>query len=165
MKRVLGTPLGEYLPAALLLVLTCAYLAIAYRYKPDSRAMPVAVAWAMIALVGLDLAARTRTWTGERLIRWLNPAADAAQASRHKDYPAGKQLAAMLWILGFAAALVLVGVLYAVPLYVFASMRLRGGRSSLVCLAAAGGATLVIWLLFSVLLRLELFPGLLFGGS
>lgn len=165
MRRVLGTPLGAYLPAFLLLVLTSAYLAIAYRYKPDSRAMPVAVAWAMIALLGVDLAARTRTRPGERLIRWLNPAADPEKAARQKSYPARKQIAAMLWILGFAAALVLMGVLYAVPLYVFAAMRLRGRRSYRVCLAGAGGATLAIWLLFSVLLRLELFPGLLFGGS
>lgn len=164
MRRVFGTPVVEYLPALSLLIVTAAYLALAYGYTPMSRAIPVAVAWAVIALVGLDLASRTQTRFGRALIRWLNPAADPAQTASHPRYPASKQIAAILWIVGFTVALVLIGILYAVPLYVFASMRLRGRRPYLACLTVCGGSTLFIWLMFSVVLRLDLYRGILFGG-
>jgi hypothetical protein len=77
----------------------------------------------------------------------------------------GRQFAAVLWLAGFATALLLIGVLYAVPLYVFASLRLRGRRSYPVCLAGGAGMALLVWSLFAVLLHLNLYPGLLFGGT
>ncbi len=162
MKRILGTPAADYLPAFGLLLVTMAYLAVAYSYAPDSRAVPVGVAWTMIGLLALDLLSRTRTRAGEALTRWLNPAAGEAEERR---YPVLSQVSAVLWVILFVAALVLLGVLAAVPLYVFASTRLRGGRGTLTCLAIAAGAGLFIWLLFAVVLRLDLYPGLLFQGS
>jgi len=50
------------------------------------------------------------------------------------------------------------------PLYVFAATRWRGGRPWLVCGLSAACTLGGIWLLFGRLLRLELYPGLLFGG-
>lgn len=165
MRRFLGTPVTDYLPALVLWVATAGYLATAYGYGRDSRLMPVLVAWAMLVLVALDLASRTDTRVGRALTRWLNPAADPAKSAAHARYPLSKQAAAVLWLAGFAAALVLIGVLYAVPLYVFGSMRLRGRRSYLLSLAGGAGAALFVWLLFAVVLRIELYPGLLFGGA
>ncbi|HEX9463937.1 MAG TPA: tripartite tricarboxylate transporter TctB family protein [Alphaproteobacteria bacterium] len=155
--------LAQYLAPLTLWVVTAIYLASAYQYAPDSRAFPAMVGWAMLLLVSLDLAARTPTPTGRALLRWLNPAAEPDPVL-HAAYPVRRQIAAMAWVAGFAAALVLIGVLAAVPLFVFASMRLRGGRPVVMSLAAAGGAVLFIWLLFSVLLRLPLYPGLLVSG-
>lgn len=165
MRRFLETPVVDYLPALALWVITAGYLVTAYGYGPDSRLMPVLVAWAMLALLALDLASRTGTRVGRALTRWLNPAADSARDATAARYPLSKQVAAVLWLAGFAATLVLVGVLYAVPLYVFGSMRLRGRRSYLMSLAGGAGATLFVWLLFAVVLRIELYPGLLFGGA
>ena len=162
MSRVPEAPTGAYLPALGLWIVAAGYLGIAYTYAPETRALPVAVGWSMLALVGLDLASRMRGRAGAALTRWLNPRAHGA---RQKSYPAATQLGAVFWILGFAAALVLIGVLAAVPLYVFASLRLRGKRPFATSLAAAAGITLAVWLLFSALLRLDLFPGLLFGGG
>lgn len=164
MRRTFGTPVVDYLPALGLLIVTAVYLAVAYGYSPVSRAVPVAVGWAVIVLVGLDLASRTQTRFGRSLTRWLNPAADPVQTATQPHYSASKQIAAILWIVGFTAALVLIGVLYAVPLYIFASMRLRGRRPYLACVAVCAGTTLFVWLMFSVVLRLELYPGILFGG-
>jgi hypothetical protein len=65
---------------------------------------------------------------------------------------------------GFVAAFALIGALYAIPLYVFAATRWRGERPVAVCLISAACTLAGIWLLFSRLLRLELYPGLLFGG-
>jgi hypothetical protein len=164
-KRFLGTPVTDYMPALGLLAVTGVYLGIAYNYSADARAVPAGVAWVMLALVTLDLVSRTHTRVGIALMHWLNPAGDAAKRDAVKHYPLLKQLGAVLWVSGFAAALVLIGILYAVPLYVFSSLCFQGRRPLVVCLGVAAAATAMIWLLFAVVLRLELYPGILFGGA
>ncbi len=110
MKRFFGTPATDYLPALGLLAVTLIYLATAYGYSPDARAVPAGVAWVMLVLVILDLVSRTRTGIGLALMRWLNPAGDPAKQETVKHYPLLKQLVAVAWIAGFAAALVLIGI-------------------------------------------------------
>jgi hypothetical protein len=164
-KRVLGTPVTDYLPASGLLALTAGYLATAYHYSADARAVPAGVAWVMVVLVILDLVSRTRTALGLTLMHWLNPAGDPANLAEHKRYPIMKQVSAVFWIGAFAAAMVLIGILYAVPLYVFASLSIRGNRPLLLAAGVAIAATVVIWLLFVAVLGLELYPGMLLGGT
>lgn len=163
MKQVLGTPVSDYMPALGLLALTILYLATAYNYAPDARAVPAGVAWVMLVLVILDLVSRTRTKAGAVLMHWLNPAGDADKMSEHKRYPALKQIGAVLWVAGFAAAMVLIGILYAVPVYVFASLYVRGRRPLLLAAGVSAAATAMIWLLFVAVLGLELYPGVLFS--
>jgi hypothetical protein len=164
-KQVFGTPVADYLPALGLLILTIGYLITAYGYAPDARAVPAGVAWVMLALVILDLLSRTRTSFGLTLMHWLNPAGDPETMKDHKRYPVLKQIGAVLWIAGFAAAMLFIGILYAVPLYVFASLYFRGGRPLIVAVAVSAGATAMIWTLFVAVLGLQLYPGMLFGGA
>ena len=165
MKQVFGTPVTDYLPAAGLLVLTIAYLATAYRYSADARAVPAGVAWVMLVLVIIDLVSRTRTRVGTTLMHWLNPAGDPDKLAERKHYSALQQIGAVLWIAGFATAMVLIGILYAVPLYVFASLYVRGRRPLLLAIGVSAAATAMIWLLFVAVLGLELYPGMIFGGA
>jgi hypothetical protein len=163
MRRVLGTGIADYLPALCLWIFTLAYLLLAYRYPPASRAFPVIVAWSMIVLVTLDLASRTQTRAGRALTRWLNPASVAAHGEGTNA--ARQAFVAVLWVAALVAALVLAGILTAIPLFVFASVRWRGQRSYAMSLAVAGMTTLLIWLLFTRLLRIDLYSGLLLGGG
>jgi len=156
--RVLGRPLAEYMPALGLLAVSVAYLVVALGYKPDSRAVPVAVAGTIIVLLLLDLISRSETRIGRSLLALLNPAALTDQ--KPVAASAGRQVAAVLWILGFTAGLVVLGILTAAPLYVFAALHLKGRRSIPVALAAAAVALLAMWLLFAVALRLPLYAGL-----
>jgi hypothetical protein len=165
MRRIFGTPILEYLPAFVLLIMTAVYLATAYQYAPESRIMPVLVAWCMLALLAIDLVSRTDTPLGESLTRWLNPSSDRKGRAHAPAYSLNRQLIAVLWLAGLTVLLVLIGVLYAVPLYLFAAIHLRGRRGLPTSVAIAGGMTLVVWLLFTGLLRLQLYPGLLFGGG
>lgn len=165
MKRVLGTPVTDYMPALGLLAVTAIYLVTAFQYSPDARAVPAGVAWVMLILILLDLVSRTRTKIGAALMHWLNPSGDADKQDAVKRYPVLKQLVAVAWVAGFAAAMLLIGILYAVPLYVFSSLLIQGRRPFIVCAGFAAAATLMIWLLFDVVLSLELYPGILFGGS
>jgi hypothetical protein len=161
MKRVLGTSLVEYLPALVMLAVTIAYLATAYTYTAQARLFPVPVGWVMLLLLALDLVSRTKTPIGETLTRWLNPAAEDEGAQAR--FPIQHQLSAILWVAFFTAALVLIGIMYAVPLYVFGSMRLHGRKSYLTSLVTALSVTAFTWLLFAFALQVELYPGVLFS--
>ena len=159
MKRGLAPMRGDIVFALALLVITIAYLAVSYRYKPALRAVPAAVAWIMIVLLAIDLLSRQESPLGLMLRQRLNP------ASERPFYSAARQIEAILWVLGFAALLVAIGVLSAVPLFVFAFMRFRGHRPIWISAFGSGAVTLFLWLLFAQLLHLALYPGLLFGGA
>lgn len=126
----------KYLPAAGLAIFTAIFLATAYTYPSQARTFPVAVAWVTLFLLALDVKASR---------------AIAAQNG---------QFVAVIWLAVFALMLVLIGILYAVPLYIFASLRFRGSRSWITSLWIAAVVTGGIWLLFAVVLRLDLYPGL-----
>lgn len=142
-----------------LLVFTLAYLVLDYTYRPALRTVPAIVAWIVIVLLVLDLASRMETPLGRALRRHVSAAAPQT------PYPVMRQITAVLWIAGFAGALVATGVMYAVPLFVFAFMRFRGRRPLWASLLGGAGVALFVWLLFVLLLRLELYPGLVFGGA
>lgn len=165
--RVFGTDAIDYAPPVAAIVAAAAYLTTAYGYSPDARAAPLLIGWSVVVLAVLDIITRTKTPLGAALTRWLNPvgATPHRAGSAHKSFPLTRQLAAIAWIAGFVAAFALIGALYAIPLYVFAATRWRGERPFLVCLISAAGTLAGIWLLFGRLLHLELYPGLLFGGT
>jgi len=164
--RVFGTPLIDYLPDVAAAAAAAVYLTAAAGYSPDARAAPFLIGWSVILLAILDMATRTQTPAGRTLARLLNP---GISRSTHRDaghaYPVLRQINAMAWIAGFVAAFALIGALYAIPLYVFAATRWRGQRPLAVCLISPAGTLAGVWLLFSRLLHLELYPGLFFGGT
>jgi hypothetical protein len=163
--RLFGTPVGDYVPALVAAAAAGIYLVAAYGYSAEARAAPLLIGWSVVALAGLDFASRTQTPLGRTLMRWLNPVAGRPRAGHgHAAYPVTRQIAAVAWIAGFVTAFALIGALYAIPLYVAAATRWRGGRPWLVCAISAACTLGGVWLLFSRLLRLELYPGLLFGG-
>jgi len=163
--RAFGTEVIDYLPAVAAAAAAGVYLATAYGYSPDARAAPLLIGWSVIALAGLDIASRTRTAVGRMLTQWLNPGTSRPHAGTGEAYAVTRQIAAVAWLAGFVAAFALIGALYAIPLYVFAATRWRGGRPWLVSLISAAATLGGIWLMFSRLLHLELYPGLLSGGT
>jgi hypothetical protein len=166
MARLLGTEISDYLPAAAAGAVAAAYLGAAYQYAPEARATPLLIGWTVVALALLDIASRTQTGVGRTFAGWLNPVtARPRHGAGPVAYPFHKQVMAMVWIGGFVAGFALIGATYAIPVYVFAATRWRGGRPYLVCLLSAAATLAGIWLLFGWLLHLELYPGLLFGGN
>ena len=165
MARVFGTELSDYLPAAAAAAVAAVYLGAAYQYSPEARATPLLIGWTVVALAGAR----------HRVAHPDPPRAGAGRLAQsrdqrprhgagHAEYPIGKQIMAIVWIAGFLAGFALIGATYAIPLYVFAATRWRGGRPYWVCLVSAACTLAGIWFLFGWLLRLELYPGLLFGG-
>jgi hypothetical protein len=151
----------DALPAVVILAQALAFLVVGYRYPPLARQFPVTVALVVLVLAGLDIASRINA----PVARLLKNPRDSRGGSTGEFASRRVQIAAVLWLAGFAVLLLLVGVLSAVPLYVLASLRLRGHRPWLRCVLAAAASTAIVWLLFSAALRIELYRGIIFGGS
>jgi hypothetical protein len=116
----------------------------------------------MLALAGLDLIVLTNTAAGRTIRRLLNPAIKTAGAEPvAQNLTIFRQAASMLSLAGFVAALVLLGIEIAVPLYLFVSMRFRARRSWASSLMITAGVSVAMWLLFVAALRLEPYRGIL----
>lgn len=163
MRQIFGTAATEYLPSLAFLLFTIFYLSLAYTYNADARAFPAGVAWVMLVLTVLDLIMLTKTPVGAALTSLLNPLGESAHAKGEAPIPFAKQVVAVAWIFGFAGLMVLIGVLYAVPVFVFSYIRFRGRRSYLLSGAISLAAAFVAWFLFAFVLRIELYPGVLFS--
>lgn len=160
--RVFGTPIKEYLPSLALVAIAVIYLITGYGYSPDARLIPVGVAWMVLALLVLVLIARTKTAFGTALHQWINAGQDNAAAAEPAHHPVGAELIAAAWVVAAVLMMFLVGILYAVPIYIFLSIAIRGRRPIWVCAVAAAAAALTVWILFTLILQIELYPGLLF---
>jgi len=161
-SRILGVPASRYAPPAVLCLLAAGYLFASRQYDEQSRLMPMLIGRAMFVLAAIDVLSRSDTSVGRALLRWLNPAALSEQPQQDAD--ARKELGYILWIIAFALAIMWIGMYVAVPAFLFLSFSLIGRRSLLQSLALSAGVGGAIWALFSLLLRLHLFPGLAFGG-
>jgi len=161
MKRILGTPIKDYLPAIFVAVIAVVYLVTGYGYSPAAREMPVSVAWLVLLFSVLDFASRSNTLFGALLIRTLNP---AAESHNQAHYPLAKELAAVAWVIVLIVLMETIGILYAVFVFVLLSIRIRGRRPLWLSALVAAAAAAMTWLLFDLILQLELYPGFLFAS-
>jgi hypothetical protein len=154
----------RYLPALFCWLFAAGFLVMTYALPPVARSMPALVGWATLVLATLDLLSRMKGKLGEGLMRALNPS-----GLKPEGPPATSGRYALLTGIGLVVLLVtaflLLGALIAAPLLILSALMIANRKEWLLSLAIAAGSTLVIWLLFAVLLRLQLYPGLLFGGS
>jgi len=159
MKSLFGRPVSDYLMSAGFAAAAVAFIATASSYSPDARAFPMASAFVLLALSGLDLAGLTNTAAGRAIRGLLNPAIKADS----NPGPVSRQAAAVLSLAGLVAGLVLLGIEIGVPLYLLTSLRFRARRSWISSIAVTAGVSALMWLLFVSALRLDLYRGVLFA--
>ena len=149
-------------PLVLILIMLGALIG-SYSYEPDARAMPVLVAWTTIGLLLLELLVQTGTPVGRRIEALLQTKSDD---ERPEDVPVMRALA---YAVGWPGLLLLmtavIGILPAVLVYVFLSLKLVGGKSWPRALSAALAVTAFSWVLFEWSMSYQLYRGLLMGGS
>jgi hypothetical protein len=164
---IFGQRWTHFLPPLIVLAVVTGFLAMTYQLPPAARAMPALVGWAGLVLAGVDLLTRTGGEFGRALMKALNPAGLKMGEEERAEAPAG--LLPLLTGLGLVvllvAAFLLVGVLIAAPILIFTALMVNNRREVISNLLIAVVTTGVIYLLFSVLLRLHLYPGVLFGGA
>jgi hypothetical protein len=146
---------GRFVPSLALLLVTLAYIAVAMRYRPDARAMPLLAGSLAAVLLALDLISLTSGRIGALLTQWLSPERDAPIGA----YPRMRQAMALAWVIGLTVLSLVVGVLPGVVLYVVGSMRFFGRRSWLSSSVTAVLLAGFIWALFTYTLQISLYPG------
>jgi hypothetical protein len=147
-------------PPLVLGLVAVGFIAWSYAYSPDSRMVPLVVGYATLVLVVLDL-----------LSRFDNPVGHAIRVAAGADFSnlempntprPSKELVQAAWMVGAVVAVLLIGLLAAVPVYVLLSMRLNGGRSWLEAAISAAGTGLFVYVVFEFLLSYELYRGMFF---
>jgi len=161
--KILGTPAIRYLPAAIVWLFAAGFLALTYQLPEATRATPSLVGWVTLGLATLDILSRTGGELGAALMRAVNPAGlkdrPENQPVTHKDLASGIGL-----IVALVSSFVILGVLPTTAIIIFGALMIAYRAQWITNAIIAAGATLGVWLLFAVLLRLQLFPGLAFGG-
>jgi hypothetical protein len=148
-------------PFFLLLVMV-AVLIGAYAYEPAARALPVLVAWTTIILLLLELMVQARTSLGARIQNLLQVRGDDPEPKR---VPISRALTyAVVWP-GFLVILAaVIGILPAVLLYIFLSLRIVAGKAAQRALVVALAVTTLSWLLFEWVMSYQLYRGMLING-
>lgn len=163
MKPAIHWP--DFGAALIVLAIGVGFLLWAQTYPPKAAEVPVLVAWLTTVLALIDAVARTETALG-RALRRVVSAEQVIEWQADGDGEASwrRVASSSLWLLAYLAGVALAGFLLATPLYIFLYVKLHGGRSALAGAVTALGTTLGVWIVFQLLFRYPLYPGLLFGG-
>ena len=135
-------------------LLALGFLIGAQSFSPAARAVPRLFGWTTLVLASIDVFSRMRP---------RSP--DTAAANTEARVPPARVAVAVGGIVLLVAGMTLVGILPTVPVFILIALRWGGGRSLTMSLLVAVLLTGLLWGTFGGLLRLELYPGLLFGGD
>ena len=138
---------GRILVSAIMLVAFATAVGLSFTYAPEARLLPLVIGVPGLLLSAIQLVVELKD-------KHPTPAVTAEEHSRE-----GRMFA---WFIGFVAALVLFGFLYAVPALVAAYLYFSGRERWYVALAGAAFAWVVLYGVFDWFLGLPLFDGLVF---
>jgi hypothetical protein len=150
----------------LVFLLALGFLVKSHTLSSDTGEVPTLIGWMTLLVTSIDLFSRLQIPAGEALGRILNSNVRKRPAEEGRDRTSnGRVVVAVTGIVALVAGLVLVGVLYTVPTFLFIALFWGGGRRLAASLLLAVAVTGLLWGIFTGLLRLELYPGLLLAGS
>lgn len=151
----------------LMLAIFTTMVAIATQYPEGAALMPFLVGIPGIGLCLLQLALDYKRATGFSTYRFRS----APKAGKPEEYaveepefgPQTVKREFLLWgyFLGFIAGILLFGFYVAIPIMTVAFLRREAQASTRFALLLGGGATLVLFLMFGVLLQIRLYPGVI----
>jgi putative tricarboxylic transport membrane protein len=149
----------EWAFSAFVLAFIVGYLLESYTYGEDERTVPLLAAWATLAIYVLDVLLMSNTRAG-RVLAIVFP-----RVRGPLDQGSAKLAASLFaWFTGLAIGIYLVGFLITIPLYVIASLMLRGRRQFKTATIFSAGIFAVVWIGFEWLMGYELYRGVLFGA-
>lgn len=149
-------------PPLLLFAVSVGYAAWAQKYGDVPRLMPTIVGVATAILAVLDLLSRFDT----RLGNFLKVALGADFANREMTHDPGLRAEAVQigWMVGCILAMLMIGILPTIPLFIAGYMRISGGRPWIGCALSALIVLVFVTVVFEILLDYELYRGVLFEG-
>ncbi|HVB78885.1 MAG TPA: tripartite tricarboxylate transporter permease [Candidatus Binataceae bacterium] len=149
---------SEFVFQLVLFSLIAGYIATSYSYAPLARMVPLAVAWATLGFLVLEF-----------LSMWDTPLRPLITTLFPRNPPPAvqnvitREIEAILWPIGLVSSAYLIGFLPTIPIFAVLSLVFRARRPALRAAAIALGLLLSVWLAFHVLLRFDLYTGVLFG--
>jgi hypothetical protein len=149
----------------LVFLLAFGFLVKSYALSSGTGEVPTLIGWTTLVVTSIDLLSRLQMPAAEALARVLNSNVRKRPAEEVEDRTSNRRVVmAVAGIVTLVAGLVLVGVLYTVPTFLFIALFWGGNRRLAASLLLAAAVTGLLWGIFTGLLRLELYPGLLLGG-
>lgn len=144
----------------ILIVVSAALLAWSAMFNETARQVPMLVAGTILVLSVFDLVCRFDV----PVLRPLRDfwGADFRNREMRHNPRWTAELAQILWMVGCVAAMLLIGVLLAVPAFVFLYMIVNGRRPLVESLATTAIVFAFVFVVFEVLLDYELYRGALF---
>lgn len=118
----------------------------------QSKLLPSIISGLVLILGGIQFWKEIRPKVGENELT----ARDSQAGEKGTDLKV-----VMGWLLGFPLAIFLLGFLLAIPLFVFCYVKLRG-RSWIVSIATASTTTLLVYVIFELALKANLWNGIVF---
>lgn len=149
-------------PPLLLIVLGVLLVYSALGYGETGRQLPLLVGGITVVLAVLDFVTRLPSFAGG----WLRRALGAGFRDREMKHAPrlADEIVQAAWLAGCVGAIVLVGLLAAVPLFIFLYTWLRGRQPVFASALTAIAVALLTGVVFEVLLDYQLYRGLMFGG-
>jgi len=147
-------------PPLVLLAAALGYAWWAQDYGQVPRMMPTLVGLATAFLAMLDLLSRLKNRLGAVLRLTLG--ADFMNPEMGHDPPLGREAAVILAMLGCVLAMLMIGILPTVPLFILLYMRFWGGRPWLASLISSAVVLAFVIAVFELALDYELYRGVLF---
>ena len=146
----------------LIVLLVIAIVALVYGLTfPTMKAklVPIVISGIILVLASIELVRELRAGVKAQPETEADP--EAVLAGTKQEFY--RYLVGLGWMAALAAGIYLVGFLIAVPLFVVAYLKLNS-RRWLISIGMAAAVAIFIYGIFVVVLRVDLYPGLVFGG-
>ena len=147
-------------PPVVLLALSVGYTIWAQKYGDVPRLMPTIVGVATGILAVLDLLSRFDSRLGTFLK--VTMGADFSNREMTHDPSLRAEAVQIGWMVGCIAAMLTIGILPAIPLFIAGYMRVSGGRPWVSCALSALIVLAFVTVVFELLLDYELYRGVMF---
>jgi len=154
----------RYVPPLLMLAFALIFLVWSASYGERERQVPMLIGWSMLILCTLDVIVATETRIGNWVKAFFSGTIVGESAADAVAQPLVKTLVAMAWPIAFVGLVAVFGFVAVIPFYVFLFVVFQGRKSVRLGLIAAACSTAFIYVVFELLLRYEVYRGLLFEG-
>ena len=155
---------SSMVPAIVMLAFSIAFLNWSYSYGERAQQVPALVGWVMFTLCVLDVVAATGTRVGDMVRAFFSGTVIGEDNSSATGKPVGLTVVAMLWPVAFVLLVGLFGFMPVIPVYVFLFVVVQGKKSLRQGTIAAAAATAFTYVVFALLLRYEVYQGIIFSG-
>jgi len=148
----------------LLMAFNLTIIIMSLRYDPDTRLMPLLIGIPTLLLILFQVLVQFFPDLHNRFEIDLFSPSSLSKSDDHTQKEKGSLLFHSFLILFYFILILLLGLLIATPIYLFIFFKTHVKQSWLKCVAFAGIAWGLLFLIFRVAMNFILFEGILLGG-